>query len=49
MAKSEEPNKKEYNCEVCGQEITQEMFEAFDGLCEECWNDQLDEEFLEEG
>ena len=48
MAKSKENMKEKYHCEVWRREITQEEFEAFDGLCEECWNDRLDEEFLEE-
>lgn len=29
-------NKKEHRCERCGRAITQEEYETYDGLCEEC-------------
>jgi hypothetical protein len=35
---------KEYHCEVCGKEISKEEYESYDGLCWECWDDQLTEE-----
>lgn len=35
---------KEYRCEVCGVKITREEYEAYGGLCWECWDDQLTEE-----
>lgn len=41
--------REKYCCEVCGREISKEEYESFDGLCEECWNDRLDEEFLRSG
>jgi len=34
----------EYYCSVCGREISEEESEAFDGMCWECWDDQLTEE-----
>jgi|YelNatPaOPRAMG01_1025707.scaffolds.fasta_scaffold281922_2 Zn finger protein HypA/HybF involved in hydrogenase expression len=37
-------NKKEYHCEICGREITKEEYETYDGMCRECWDDQLTEE-----
>jgi len=33
-----------YQCEVCGKEISKEDYEAYDGLCWECWGDQMTEE-----
>ena len=34
----------EYRCEVCGREISKEDYDAYDGMCRECWDDQLTEE-----
>jgi hypothetical protein len=42
MTKNKE--KEEYYCEVCGRKISREEYEAYDGLCWECWDDQLTEE-----
>jgi len=36
--------KEEYHCRVCGRKISREEYEAFDGLCEECWEDEMTEE-----
>jgi hypothetical protein len=33
-----------YHCSVCGIEISEEDHEAYDGMCWECWEDQLTEE-----
>ena len=33
---------KKYHCEVCGKEISEEEYEAYDGLCWECWDDPND-------
>ena len=33
-----------YHCSVCGIEISEEDYEAYDGMCWECWDDQLTEE-----
>ena len=33
-----------YRCPVCGIEISEEDYEAYDGMCWECWDDQLTEE-----
>jgi hypothetical protein len=35
---------KKYQCEICGREINREEYESYDGLCWECWDDQLTEE-----
>jgi len=35
---------KYYYCRVCGRKISKEEYEAFDGLCEECWEDEMTEE-----
>jgi hypothetical protein len=31
-------------CTVCGKEINQQENEDYDGMCWECWDDQLTEE-----
>jgi ribosome-binding protein aMBF1 (putative translation factor) len=36
--------KEEYHCEICGRKITKEEYAAYDGMCWECWDDQLTEE-----
>jgi len=37
-------------CEVCGREISEDEYESYDGLCWECWDDQMTEECeFEEG
>jgi hypothetical protein len=43
--KKEEIEEK-YYCSVCGREISREEYEAYDGMCWECWDDQLTEESL---
>jgi len=35
---------EEYDCEVCGRKINKEEYESYDGLCWECWADQMTEE-----
>ncbi|MCR3906983.1 MAG: hypothetical protein NUK62_08180 [Tenericutes bacterium] len=40
--------KKELHCWMCGTKISEEDKESYDGLCWECWDDQLTEEFEEE-
>jgi len=40
---AEDENEKFY-CSVCGREIDEEEYESFDGMCWECWDDQLTEE-----
>ena len=32
------------HCESCGKEISDEDYESYDGLCWECWDDQMTEE-----
>jgi len=44
--RSSEPyleNNRRY-CSVCGQEISEEDFDEYNGMCWECWDDQLTEE-----
>jgi len=36
--------KEEHHCEVCGRKISKEEYESYDGLCWECWDDQMTEE-----
>ena len=33
-----------FYCSVCGCEISEEDYESYDGMCWECWDDQLTEE-----
>jgi len=47
---TENEEQEEYLCEVCGQKISKEEYEAYNGLCWECWDDQMTEESeFEEG
>jgi len=39
----EKDDEKKY-CSGCGREITEEDHEDYDGMCWECWDDQLTEE-----
>jgi hypothetical protein len=41
---SEEESEKKFYCSVCGCEIDEEEYESFDGMCWECWDDQMTEE-----
>jgi Zn finger protein HypA/HybF involved in hydrogenase expression len=34
---------KAYRCERCGRSITNEEYELYDGLCEECCEIEIDE------
>jgi hypothetical protein len=43
--KKEEIEEK-YYCSVCGREISREEYEEYDGMCWECWDDQLTGESL---
>jgi len=40
--------KEEYRCKICDRKISREEYEAFDSLCEECWEDEMTEETDEE-
>ena len=42
-APAKDENEKFY-CSVCGREIDEEEYESYDGMCWECWDDQLTEE-----
>ncbi|MDH5770294.1 MAG: hypothetical protein OEZ25_03290 [Candidatus Bathyarchaeota archaeon] len=35
---------EKFYCSVCGKEIPTEEYESYDGLCWECWDDQMTEE-----
>jgi hypothetical protein len=35
---------EKFYCSVCGREISEEEYESYDGMCWECWDDQLTEE-----
>jgi NMD protein affecting ribosome stability and mRNA decay len=38
-----EDNEEEYHCEVCGRKISKEEYEDYDGMCEECYEVEIDE------
>jgi hypothetical protein len=42
--KSDETKRRKYYCSVCGCEIDEDEYESFDGMCWECWDDQMAEE-----
>jgi Zn finger protein HypA/HybF involved in hydrogenase expression len=35
---------EKFYCSVCGREVSEEDYESYDGMCWECWDDQLTEE-----
>lgn len=41
---NKEDNYRKYHCVVCGSEISEEDYSDYDGMCWECWDDQLTEE-----
>ena len=41
---TDKEEKEEHHCEVCSRKISKEECEAYDGLCWECWDDQMTEE-----
>ena len=41
---TENEEKEENHCEVCGRKINKEEYKTYDGLCWECWDDQITEE-----
>jgi hypothetical protein len=34
-------NEEKSYCSVCGKKISTEDYESYDGLCWECWDDQM--------
>jgi hypothetical protein len=44
MTNNEDHNDEKYHCAVCGREISEEDYDNQDGMCWECWDDQLTEE-----
>jgi NMD protein affecting ribosome stability and mRNA decay len=36
-------NREIYECLRCGRKIKREEYEAYDGLCEECYQIEIDE------
>jgi len=54
LAKARDENAREpkkeinrFHCSVCGREISEEDYVGYDGMCWECWDDQLTEESLD--
>ena len=43
-APAKDENEEKFYCSVCGREINKEEYESYDGMCWECWDDQLTEE-----
>ena len=43
-SKLENDVNSKFYCSVCGREISEEEYESYDGMCWECWDDQLTEE-----
>ena len=39
-----ESEEKKFFCSVCGREISEDEYNDYDGMCWECWDDQLTEE-----
>jgi hypothetical protein len=39
-----EEKKEEYHCEVCGRKLPKQDYEDYEGMCWECWDEQLTEE-----
>jgi NMD protein affecting ribosome stability and mRNA decay len=35
--------KEVYECIMCGRKITKEEYETFDGLCQECYEIEIEE------
>jgi hypothetical protein len=35
---------EKFYCSVCGREISEDEYNDYDGMCWECWDDQLTEE-----
>jgi len=42
--KKRKRNEEKFYFLVCGKEISTEEYESYDGLCWECWDDQMTEE-----
>ena len=43
-APAKDENEEKFYCSVCGREIDEEEYESYDGMCWECWDDQMTEE-----
>ena len=39
----------EYHCEVCGRKISKEEFESFEGMCEDCYTEYVQQIEDDEG
>jgi len=44
LSKDEDEKEKKFFCSVCGREISEDEYNDYDGMCWECWDDQLTEE-----
>jgi hypothetical protein len=42
--KADDKKERKYYCSVCGCEIDEDEYESFEGMCWECWDDQMTEE-----
>ncbi|MEM2143931.1 MAG: hypothetical protein QW279_01100 [Candidatus Jordarchaeaceae archaeon] len=43
-------DEKVYKCMICGKEITEDEYETYDGMCEECYLIEIDElDYEDEG
>ena len=43
-APAKDENEEKFYCSVCGREISEDEYNDYDGMCWECWDDQLTEE-----
>jgi len=48
-ALTENEEKEEYRCEVSGRKISKEEFESFEGMCESCYTEYLQQIEDDEG
>lgn len=39
-----ENEEERFYCSVCGREISEDEYDNYDGMCWECWDDQMTEE-----
>lgn len=43
MNEFDEEDETVYHCLVCGKSISKEEYETYDGLCQECFEIEIDE------
>lgn len=44
LLSEENEEEKRFYCKKCGKKISKKEYESYDGLCWECWDNQLTEE-----